>query len=88
MAKIRVRGYGGDALIFQETIAFEEGDDLERIAAEHMTLLLPHPMHMLEFEFMDELDPNQRYFRWGTDKRRMVQPVAFDLTKLPRRSDA
>lgn len=61
-----------------ETVAFEDGDDLERLAEEHLKLLLPYPKHMLEVEFLDELDPLQRYLRIGTDPSRMVNPIGFD----------
>lgn len=81
MIRLRIRGYAGAALLFKEDIDAEEVA-MESLVEEHMKLLLPHPTHMLEFEFLDELDPKQRYFRFGTDTRRMRNPIGFDLTRF------
>lgn len=75
--KIRVRGYSGKTLVLDEQID-TENEDLETLAKRHITRIVDYPKHMLEVEFLDEPDVNQRFFRFGTDPSRMVMPI---LTK-------
>jgi hypothetical protein len=76
--RVRVRGYAGRQLIFQEIIEVEP-EVLDKVAFKHITQMVKYPRHMIEVEFLDELDPAQRFFRFGTDPSRMVEPVAFNL---------
>ena len=76
--RLRVRGYGTGRLIFDEKIDGEESD-LERIAVQQINRLLCYRKHMVEVEFLDEPDLQQRFFRVGTDKSRMVQPIEISL---------
>lgn len=83
MIRLRVRGYGKGALIFQEKVEVACEADLDPLVKEQMERLLPFAdQSMVEIEFLDELDPKERYFRFGTDKSRMVSPIAIDLKKL------
>ena len=53
---------------------------LPKLAEEHARLAAERPT-MIEIEFLDEPDVNQRFFRMGTDPRYMVMPVALDVNK-------
>jgi hypothetical protein len=76
--RLRVRGYGGGRLIFDEKIDVEERD-LERIAEQQVNRLLPYRKNMVEIEFLDEPDLQERFLRFGSDKSRMVQPIEILL---------
>jgi hypothetical protein len=39
--------------------------------------------HLFELEFLDEPDPEQRFFRFGTDAARMVAPLAIEFVEIP-----
>ena len=78
--RLVIRGWLNGEKKFEEHLDIEE-DQIEGIigaaAADHAELLKSGP-HMVEFEFLDEPDPNQRFVRIGTDPRRMVLPIAID----------
>lgn len=88
MTEVRIRGWKGNSLAFDETAKIEEGQAQELItglATRHATALASGA-HLIEIEFLDEPDPLQRFFRFGTDPRRMVAPLQvrlFDKSPLP-----
>jgi len=53
---------------------------LPKLAEEHARVAAERPT-MIEIEFLDEPDVNQRFFRMGTDPRCMVMPLALDVSK-------
>lgn len=81
--KVVIRGWGDGQLIFKDTMDTEAADvDPAALAALHGQKLERYEKHMIEFEWCDELDPMQRYTRFGTDASMMVQPLAVnDPTK-------
>lgn len=51
---------------------------LPSLAEKHARLCALRPT-MIEIEFLDEPDVNQRFFRIGTDARGMVRPMQVGL---------
>jgi hypothetical protein len=81
--KIAIRGFIGGVQQFDERLdVSESGDELEALAEKHALALLAKPggdKHMLEVEFLEEPDPLQRFFRFGTDPAGMVAPIGVRL---------
>lgn len=77
--QLTIRGYGNGELKFEDTTDFDDSsleETLNQLGEKHGEALLPYDRHMIEIEFHDEPDPLQRFFRYGTDTRRMENPVA------------
>jgi hypothetical protein len=76
------RGYLGDELVFRENITLDE-EQLENVVADmalrHSAAMAADELDMIEFEFLDEPDPDQRFFRIGTNPDGMVMPIEVDL---------
>jgi hypothetical protein len=84
--RLAIRGFApGHALVFDDRIEIAE-DQLERmmrdLCEKHVRALAAHDLHMIEVEFLDEPNPLERFFRFGTDPSMMMKPVGVDLTKL------
>jgi len=81
MVRLAIRGYGNGRLVFTERIELPDSglDDLSSISETHALRLIPYERHMIEIEFLDEPDVNQRFFRFGTDPLGMVQPLKFRM---------
>jgi hypothetical protein len=77
---LRIRVYVGKEVRFDEQIT-APADEMDRIlpqlAEKHATALADTP-HMVEIEFLDEPDPNQRFARFGTDSTLMLKPTAVE----------
>jgi hypothetical protein len=71
--KIAVRGFAGGVRVFEEIM--EANTVNPDLAKQQINRVAHHPRHMIEVEFLDEPDPLRRFFRFGTDTSRMVQPV-------------
>lgn len=80
--KLAIRGYQGGRLIFEDRVDVSDTEGLlPNLAQKHVDLLAGDAPHMIEVEFLEELDPLQRFFRFGTDPTRMVWPIGIDLSK-------
>lgn len=81
---IIVRAYSGKALLFQEKVDVAElnNEQMKKIVAAQLDRLIPSAKmglkHMVEIEFLDEPDVNQRFVRFGTDTSRMRWPQQVD----------
>ena len=79
---IIVRGYANGILKFTEPLSLDE-EDIKNIlplyAERHAAAMAAHTLHMIEIEFLDEPDPLQRFFRFGTDPGGMVAPMQVKL---------
>jgi len=74
--RLIIRGFKNGRRVFEEHVE-SDVEDLALLAEKHTMQLLGTP-HMIEFEFPDEPDPNERSLRIGTDPRAMVRPMRLD----------
>jgi hypothetical protein len=74
--KVAVRGYAGKQLVFQEFFDVD-WDNVADMASRHVLMMTQYPNHLIEIEFLEEPDPSQRFFRFGTDPAGMVMPIAW-----------
>ena len=80
--RLVIRGYAGKELKFEERVEVPVAkmhEVLPGLAEKHATALVAHDLHMIEIEFLDEPDVNERFFRFGSDPGGMVQPFAVPL---------
>jgi hypothetical protein len=49
------------------------------LAQQHAKKLAAHDLHMIEIEFLDEPNEQERFLRFGTDPSGMVMPIAFPI---------
>jgi hypothetical protein len=83
MTRVIVRGFVDGVMKFEDRVEIDPDNDgdyatLYALAAKHAAEIGDQP-HMIEFEFLDEPDPLDRFFRFGTDPRGMVVPIAIAL---------
>lgn len=86
MIHIVIRGYRNNTLLLehQTEVAEDTLEELVPLLAEmHAASMAAGELHMIEIEFLDEPDPLQRFFRFGTDPSRMVMPIQIDLSEEP-----
>ena len=79
IVRLAIRGYGSGALQFEERVDVDAAkleSLIPQLAAKHVEALSAHRLHMIEIEFLDEPNLNQRFYRMGTDPSGMVVPVA------------
>lgn len=84
--RLAIRGFAGRVLQWEERIEIPEAELdelLPTLAKKHAEALAGHALHMIEIEFLDEPNVNERFFRLGSDPRGMVKPIAVDLDDLP-----
>jgi len=80
MTRVVVRGFANGVRMFEEKIdvADEDIDELiPRLAEKHAERMAPHKRHMIEIEFPDDPNPEERFFRFGTDPSGMRRPIGL-----------
>jgi hypothetical protein len=75
--RVVVRGFLKGDPVFSDHQEIDPEDDslMERVAKQHARMALAGDIDMIEIEFLDEPDPNQRFFRIGTNPAGMVIPL-------------
>lgn len=82
MIRLAIRGFVGSTVLFEDRIEVSPMDldtVLPKLAEQHCEKLAAHDLHMIEIEFLDEPNEQQRFFRFGTDPSGMVMPIEIPL---------
>jgi hypothetical protein len=80
--RLAIRGFAKGRRQFEDVVEIDlQALDqlLPGLAEKHAEALASHALHMIEIEFLDESNPNERFFRFGTDPSGMVMPLRIDL---------
>lgn len=67
-------------LLFHDHLEVDDvelGDVLENLAEKHAGMMMSYAprLYMVEIEFLDEPNPMERFFRFGTDPSGMMSPL-------------
>ena len=84
MIRLAIRGYAAGVVQFEDRLESDEyglKQLLPGLAEKHALALAEHRLHMIEIEFLDEPNPNERFFRFGSDASGMVMPIMVILAK-------
>ena len=83
MIRLAIRGFVSGEVQFEEQLTLFHDQAIEDVipdlAKRHAVALIDHELHMIEIEFLDEPDQNERFFRLGTDPSGMVIPIGVKL---------
>jgi hypothetical protein len=79
MTRLAIRLYLAGQLE-EEIVCDAETTDLKALAERHAARACNSGKpHLVEIEFLDEPDENQRYYRFGSDPSYMVRPLKVKL---------
>lgn len=78
--KLAIRGFveGRRFKIFEERVDIPEEDleaEIPAMAERHAEMMWHRGQHMIEIEFLEALNPAERFLRFGTDPSGMVVPI-------------
>lgn len=76
------RGFANRKLLWEELVELEDDqldDVLPGLAEKHAAAMVSHELHVIEVEFLDEPDVNERFFRFGTEPSGMKYPIKVEL---------
>jgi len=82
--RVAIRGFADNKILFEDRVDLQEAELAEllpALAEKHGEAMAEHALHMIEIEFLDEANVNERFFRFGSDPSGMVDPLAVDLAK-------
>jgi hypothetical protein len=82
MIRLAIRGYAAGEKQFEDLLVLDDEQletHLSTVAENHAEALGSHALHMIEIEFLDEPNPLQRFFRFGSDPRLMRRPRLVNL---------
>lgn len=86
MTRLAIRGIKMRGINGSREVVFEDRVDADKIdlsaLAKRTPRTWPMKLHMIEIEFLDEPNQNERFFRFGTDPSGMVVPIQIDPVKL------
>jgi hypothetical protein len=76
--RLAIRGFKNGKLVFEQRLDMTDQTDIDALARSHVERLdaVPGP-HMIEFEFLDEANTEQRFMRIGTDPTLMKKPLSI-----------
>lgn len=81
MIRLAIRGFAAGRVQFEDQVDLEERE-LEKLlpdlAEKHAEAMAENRLGMIEIEFLDEPNQNERFFRIGTDPSQMVAPLRID----------
>lgn len=78
--RLAIRGFLGKALQFLTVLGVEDPDAaLEQLGEEHAMMMAAGKIDMVEIEFLDEPNVNERFLRFGLNPTGMVMPIPIDL---------
>lgn len=78
-----IRGFVGRQVIFKDHVEMADDDDMDvrlpGLVEKHTEYMKDYPKFMIEVEFLEEPDPEQRFLRFGTDPTIMVDPIEVGI---------
>lgn len=80
--RLAFRGFLDGRVQFEEHIAVDLADMaqvLPKLAGKHADAVARRELGIVEIEFLDEPNPNERFFRIGADPSGMVMPIEVKL---------
>ena len=80
--RLAIRGFVNRVMQFEDLVEVDESrldEVLPRLAEKHAEELASNGLHMIEIEFLDEPDVQERFMRFGTDPSGMIRPLQIEL---------
>jgi hypothetical protein len=82
--RVMVRAYKEGKLLWEKEQTIAESE-IVTLGEHHASEMAAGRIGMVEIEFLDDPNPNERFFRIGLEPHGMVWPVEVDLTLVRKR---